>query len=528
VKGIRSKIAAGFHPVAFAGTYVLYLWIETALSVYAIGRALIIALGLALVLVFAGSIAFRDIRRGSLLASAVIAFLIFARELWLIARNIAAAMPAWQVLILTSLVIALCISALVVARRSDRRMLGAGTWTRLLNSVAAAFLLIVVATGIAGGAIGRTLDDLRQGVDLAAIPDRTSVLAAGPDIYVILLDGYPRADVLSRRFDFDNAAFLDDLEARGLAVAPASHSNYLLTQFTLVSMFSGQLIQDIPDLKPVFDGAPAQPVSRRILNDNRTFATLRDRGYVIAGLAGTYEDVALRQAEIFLETGHINELEWRLVSHTFVVDVVDALWTDFFSDHQRAFIDSSFDQAERVARDRHIGRRFLFAHVFAPRAPLVLGPAGEDVDAGELRRTDDTAEAAGLSLDEYAARLRGQVQYINGRTLDLIDAILEAAPQPPVIIVMSDHGARSEAMDLDEPDPELIRERFATLFAAYTPGRVDVFPPDVAPVQVMNLLLSSYFGVPYEEPRSGIFANGADHYALLPMGEAPPTPSPTD
>ena len=54
-----------------------------------------------------------------------------------------------------------------------------------------------------------------------------------PDIYVILLDGYPRADTLARLFDFDNGPFLAALEAKGFDVSAGSSSNYMYTELTL-------------------------------------------------------------------------------------------------------------------------------------------------------------------------------------------------------------------------------------------------------------------------------------------------------
>ena len=40
-----------------------------------------------------------------------------------------------------------------------------------------------------------------------------------PDIYVVLLDAYPRADTLDNDFGYDNSPFLDGLRAEGFDVA---------------------------------------------------------------------------------------------------------------------------------------------------------------------------------------------------------------------------------------------------------------------------------------------------------------------
>jgi hypothetical protein len=519
-------VRAVFHPIALVVAYVLSVWLETGISVFAIGRALLVAPVVALLLILIGSIAFRDIRWGGVFASAGLVLLVFGREIWLIVGSAIILLAPWQTALLVGLVVAALALVTVTARHAGWRLPGADAWTNGLDVLAGALLVAVLATGVAGGAAAETVTDLRQGVDLDAAPPRPPD-PARPDIYVIFLDGYPRADVLADQYGFDNSPFLAALAQRGLAVAEASHSNYTLTQFALVSMFNVDLLQDIPELAPVIAGdARAQPVSRRILNDNIVLNEMRELGYLTVGLAGTYEDVALRQADIFLETGHMNEIEWRLIARTFIPDVINAIVPTFFRDQQRSFVNTAFEQAARVARDRHIGPRFMLAHVFAPRSPLVFGAEGEPMDVAELRRTDDTAQAFGLSLEEFGRRLRGQVEYVNGKTLDLIDTIQAEAEQPPVIIVMSDHGSRSRLLDADHPDPELVREQFGTLFAAATPGHSNVFPEDVTPAQVMGRLQEAYFDVRYVPPGNGIYAGDSNHYAFRRLGDAPPTPSP--
>src|SRR5690606_9128796 len=45
------------------------------------------------------------------------------------------------------------------------------------------------------------------------LPEYTVVGSGGPNIYLILLDGYPRADTLEQTFGIDNASFTDGLAA---------------------------------------------------------------------------------------------------------------------------------------------------------------------------------------------------------------------------------------------------------------------------------------------------------------------------
>ncbi len=59
-----------------------------------------------------------------------------------------------------------------------------------------------------------------------------------PDIYLIILDGYARNDVLRDIYAFENTNFTDDLAQRGFFIAERSHSNYLQTPLSFTSFLN--------------------------------------------------------------------------------------------------------------------------------------------------------------------------------------------------------------------------------------------------------------------------------------------------
>jgi hypothetical protein len=504
---------------------VLNAWVNVSISPYAMLRALLVAIAIAVAITLLGWLIMRDLRRSALFGSLVVGFVVVGREVAIIVRNTVDLLPPWQTAILAAAFAAAIAIVGILAWRWSRRAGGLGQVRGSPNRLAAVLLVVIVVLGVLDGTAAQAFADVHQGVPLDSAPDRSRQPRQGPDIYVILLDGYARADVLNDQFNFDNTPFLGALEERGFEVAAASHSNYLLTQLTITSFFEMELLHEVAALKPLIDtGLPDQPLARRVLNDNPTFEYLRARGYAIAALAASYEAVTLRQADVLMDAPQVNEFEWHLLASTFVLDLVDWIAPDLIADQQRALIDSAFEHATQVAEDHTLGPRFLFAHVLAPRSPLVYGAHGEALDLRVLRRTNDTAAGAGLTQQEFAERMVGQTQYVNGRTLELIDAILVASPDPPVIIVLSDHGSRSRTFNPSTPSDDELRERFATLFAAYTPGRTGVFPSDVAPAEVLGRLFEAYFGEPFDDPGTGIFASDAsDPFRLTPLGDAPPS-----
>ena len=79
----------------------------------------------------------------------------------------------------------------------------------MLNVISALFVVVVIASAVVQGRVGMIIDDLDQGrpwTEAAAAGPSTDEQSDLPDIYVLLLDGYPGAHALERVFGFDNAA----------------------------------------------------------------------------------------------------------------------------------------------------------------------------------------------------------------------------------------------------------------------------------------------------------------------------------
>ena len=120
----------------------------------------------------------------------------------------------------------------------------------------------------------------------------------------------------------------------------------------------------------------------------------------------------------------------------------------------------------------------------------------------------DSPVERGEDPKTFADRYRGQLEHLNRLYLDMVDAILAESEEPPVIVLWGDHGSASRVdwnvTQRSTADPAALRERTATLFAAYTPARGDVFPDDIAPVDVFRLLADAYFGTDLgRAPRPG-------------------------
>jgi hypothetical protein len=87
-------------------------------------------------------------------------------------------------------------------------------------------------------------------------------------------------------------------------------------------------------------------------------------------------------------------------------------------------------------------------------------------------------------LDAVKPKLEGQLAWTNARVLKAVRSIKASTAEPPVIVVLSDHGFR---WDLDDET-----ESTDSLFLAATPGRRGIFPENMTPINLVPRLLNAY------------------------------------
>jgi hypothetical protein len=116
--------------------------------------------------------------------------------------------------------------------------------------------------------------------------------------------------------------------------------------------------------------------------------------------------------------------------------------------------------------------------------------------------------------------------YVGGRAVELIDSILASAEEagaeePPVIIVLSDHGP---GIDWDAQDPlgSDLNDRTSNFLAILSPGRAGLLPPGTTPVNVLPRVLNSYLGTSFPIQPDTVWAwpTGESILDLVPVDPA--------
>jgi hypothetical protein len=464
-----------WYPTLLAGTFVLNLWIVSGVSLFALSRAFVIAVAVVTLAVLLLSV----LTRRPHVSAAAVAILF------------AAAVSRGELPLIGVVVFPIAVGLLLKQwARIQRRPLRWTDATRAMNVLSVTLLGLVLIDGLSRGTFAAFVTtDLHQGTGSMG-ETGASAHQNLPDVIVLLLDGYPRTDVVTEEFGFDNSPFVEELEARGFEVAAASESNYPYTQATLISMLHMRPLHEIERLDRLREGeGNAYPLMRQVANENPVFDTVRRHGYRVISTSPGYEHVTLRQADVFLDDASLNEAERQIIRDTPMQRLIDWIAPEALLDQYRQRIIAGFDELDAVIAEE-TGSTFAVIHIPSPHQPVVLARDGSllpDVPTESMFRADPVEEVARKAFQE-------QLAYLNERTLAAIDRLLEPAPgsdEGPVIVLLSDHGSEVPARDGAPWNPE----HYKSFLAVRGGSAGDVsLGDDATPVNLFPAIFAELFG----------------------------------
>lgn len=388
--------------------------------------------------------------------------------------------PTWAVL--TSEAALLAALAWVAARRPK----APGRWTAALN----VFALILMAMPIGQAATTWARMPARP-----APPAPLAALAPTPrrpDIYYIILDSFARGDVLRRQFGYDIEPFFRRLEAKGFRVARGSTSNYCQTPLSLSSSLNGMYL---PRAKT--DEEATRPHDKALFRENAVIRSLRPLGYEFVSFSSGFDFTEFPGNDVYYAPRPFPGGFPRML-----LDATPArlLWPNpesldqFTMARERTLY--LFDRLPEVAKIP--GPTFTMAHVMAPHPPFLFGEDGEDVSprAKQYVLSDGDSYRYFYGGDEtYVPGYRAQASYMLKRVERAIDAILADSPEPPIIVLQSDHGSGMH-LNMESAEDTDHRERMSIINAMYLPGgRYEGFDDRITPVNEFRVVLNNEFGV---------------------------------
>jgi hypothetical protein len=157
--------------------------------------------------------------------------------------------------------------------------------------------------------------------------------------------------------------------------------------------------------------------------------------------------------------------------------------------------------------------------MLCPHPPFFFGEDGEDVSQRYIQF--DLTGGGRINgrfqfPDEFRRAYRDQSAYITREIENTIDQLLAASPQPPIIIVQSDHGSELY-LDRESVSHSDVTERMSILNAYYFPdGRYHELYQSISPVNSFRVVLNTFFGASLELlPDKSYFSTWPDPYHFV-------------
>jgi hypothetical protein len=229
------------------------------------------------------------------------------------------------------------------------------------------------------------------------------------------------------------------------------------------------------------------------LKDTPALQTLRDNGYSIitfenyaSGHFDLAEDLRLSRHQIafgnFDLTGGLNEFEKALLNTSIARLFLDTEIIPGFNENTLVrledyehYLQTKYILEELPKTVKLKGPKFVFVHILLPHIPYVFTPQGQ------FRYPEDS------SKNGY----RDNAMFIDRAILPVLQELLAGSEEPPVIILMGDHGP--PATKFTSPEA-----RMKNLDAYYVDAsaRSQLYD-SITPVNSFRILLNEYFGTDY-------------------------------
>lgn len=500
------------HPFLLAIYPILALLAYNIQEVYptAALRSLLVALAAAAILLTAGRWIFGSWAKAGIWVSVFLVIFFAYGQLYLILKTNPVLYPIigrHRVLVAVGLVILSGLAWFLLKRVKQTALA-----TQAFNLIAI-LLLILPLYQLGSFAIRSLSAESRANIQPATgsllQPDPAKPL---PDIYYIILDRYARDDVLQNTFNYDNSAFLKELESRGFYVARCSLSNYAHTALALGSTLNMDYLDNLA--KSFQPGNTDRTLLTFFIRDSRVRQQLEKIGYATVSLSG-FEPFQMPDAVFFFnpnvvqltdKAGNplVNPFESMLIKSTAGIILLDLKSVQ----NNRLAQDINNPYAEHIRSQKYIlnklayipeirGPKVVFVHIKIPHPPYVFGPNGK------LVQNPPPFPETGYSIDPALIKklYSDQVTYINSQIIPLIDQILAHSEVKPIILLQGDHG-------FDPPN------RMEILNAYLVPDEVkNALYPSISPVNSFRLLFDKYFGANYPLlPDVSYYSNYATPY----------------
>ena len=332
-----------------------------------------------------------------------------------------------------------------------------------------------------------------------------------PNVYYIILDGYPRNDVLKKHLDFDNNEFINFLKQREFYVAENSYSNYSLSSTSIPATMNMNYINFLTD-ELGEDSRSYDPLLGKdfgLYADNQVIKNFKSMGYKVAKIGSVpmyLHEIPLADLSLCYKSIHLmdNRL-FDTVARTSMIGYFIERWSE---DLQRQIILCAFEELPKIS-SYYEEPVFVWSHIMLPHFPLIFGANGEPITPGEsllVMNNPHVFEGTDSSWNIKQQFLQ-QLQFANKKSMELVDKILENEKQS-IIIIQSDHGSAFD-VNLHDPTDDDVHQRLSNINAIYFPDEKprEILMNDQTNVNTFRIVFNSYFGSDYDILEDKIYWN---------------------
>ncbi len=341
-----------------------------------------------------------------------------------------------------------------------------------------------------------------------------------PDIYYIIPDGYPSDMWLARAMNYDNSAFTAALKDRGFTVADHAQANYGKTLLSLASTLNMRYYDSnqspFSDLDFLRLEIANSAVARQLVEQGYTFIQFMSGYLVPSPLAAINRDFTPRgSVDVIVSEsdltgavylGNSNEDVHRTQIDLFYKKPFIPLYIDTtILRLARSQLEKLFHRVDGRSLHNKDPERFLataeavtpitslpeatftIVHLIKPHGPTVFDEHGAILESNYSPNPE-----------EFFAEFK----FINSRFLWMIDKILEASQNPPIIIFQADHGSTyGDGSTMDGRSTH-----FDTYAAYYLPASFSIdLPEPYTLINTFPLILNEVFGTEYELQEDYLF-----------------------
>lgn len=493
-----------FHPLLLAAYPVLFLFAQnlTEVGIGETYQPILRAAAVAIVIMALVGLLLRDLRRGALVASAVVVIWFAYGYIEDMLRPLGLSRDV----LLGACLVGLALVGVFAWRLRPSRI---ATITTALNVVAVLLVALTLVDIIP--------HQLSRGTVAASAMggERPTAAPGSRDIWFLIFDRYGNEEAMRDVAGVDNdlPAWL---EGQGFTVAHAARANYGRTVMSLAATLNMSYLDDLAvSMGP--DSDDSGPMNE-MLQDHAVGRYLHGQGYRYVHIGSWFAPTKTNRIADENPVLSAQTDFGTLLDDTTMGPTIDELMgSEAPPKHHllhRAAALFDWNELDRVSQEP--GPKFVFGHVLLPHEPYVFKANGE---YSELSETDSRYSAAGQAA---------QLAYTNDHIRGLVSTLLSVPPEErPIIIIEADEGPYPDRYNRDQTgfdwstatDEELIT-KYGVLTAMYLPGDAPADAPapyqDMSVINTFPIVFDRYFGadIPLLPDRSFTSRSWARPYDL--------------